>query len=183
MKDILFFIVGATLLHMSHNCFLWRLKKGYSSKTNGNNTDLFKSNKPYQFTEKCFMLLNVGYASLVPAIVYSNSPNINAITVFAVITILVGSIQSGIDISKQGSFFRFSDLYLQWNFALGNSCTRTVKIELKDVFGIDDKVNYLEIILNNSKNLKIRKSELELLNGFGVLKERLLSLNSEIQNN
>lgn len=175
--DILTFIAGAMILHVSHHYLLWRLKKSYSFKIDGKSKDLFKPNKPYQLIERCFLMLNIGYASLVPAILYSNSPHINIIAAIAVIIILVGSIQSGIDINKQGSFFQFSDQYLEWNFALGNSCNRTVKIGLKDIFCIDNRKNNLAINLNNSKKLKIGKSELELLNGFGVVKERLLSLN------
>ena len=175
--DILTFIAGAMILHVGHHFLLWRLKKSYSFNVNGKSKDLFRTNKPYQLTEGCFIMLNVGYASSVPAVLYGDSPHINIITVIAIIIILVGSIQSGIDLNKRGSFFRFSDQYLKWNFALGNSYDRTVKIELKDILCIENRANNLVIYLSNSKKLKIGKSELGLLNGFDVLKERLLSLN------
>ncbi|KKK51181.1 hypothetical protein LCGC14_3117550, partial [marine sediment metagenome] len=89
--DILIFIAGAMILHVSHNFLLWRLKKSYSFKVNGKSEDLFRTNKPYQLTEGCFIMLNVGYASLLPAVLYGDSPHINIITVIAIIIIIVGS--------------------------------------------------------------------------------------------
>ena len=174
--DILVFIMGAMLLHLIHHFMVWLLRRHYRYKVNSQNPDLFKPNDAHLFLEGLFILINIGYAALLPSVVYSSSPNINIIVTIAVALIILGSIQSAIDLNKKYSYFKFSGKQLKWNLAFGNPYSKTVIIELKNLICIGERENHLFFILNDRKEIKIAKPNLKILNGFGILKKRLLEL-------
>ena len=101
----------------------------------------------------------------------------NIVLVLVTIIHLFAEIPIVATINKMKSFFYWGNENIEFNLAFQNSPKSTIQIKKGEILNVIDRKKFFTMKLKDGKELKIKMKDMERLNGFAVLKEKLMSLN------